>query len=81
MTDRFVRDITNLRPLNATDAKAAEALAGAMADWDEAALAAYRAAVLDELKAHPKGRMPAFLAVELAALRAVDASEPVRRSA
>ena len=76
MTDRFVREITNLRPLNATDAKAVGALAGAMAGWDDAALAAYRAAVLDELKSHVKGPLPAFLAVELAALRAVE-PEPI----
>jgi hypothetical protein len=84
MANRFVCDITNVRPLNATDEKAAEALAGAMAGWDEAALAAYRAAVLDELAAHRKGPMPAFLAVELAALRAVASAadpEPIRRSA
>ena len=84
MTDRLVRDITNVRQLNATDAKAAEALAGAMAGWDEAALAAYRAAVLDERATQRKGPLPAFLAVELAALRAVASTgdpEPIRRSA
>ncbi len=52
-----------------------------MAGWDEAALAAYRAAVFDELKAHAKGRLPAFLAVELAALRAVAAPDLAAQSA
>ena len=60
--------------LSDPDQGAVEALAAAMADWDAADLADYRASVLDEL-AKLRGRSPhGFLAVELAALSAVGAA-------
>ena len=74
--DRVVdRPSAALERLPVPDLSAVEALAAAMADWDTADLVAYRSSVLDEL-AKLGGRQPrGFLAVELAALSAVGASD------
>ena len=61
------------RRLPAADQSAAEALVAAMAGWNAADLAAYRASVLEEC-ARRCGQAEGFLAVELAALAAVEVS-------
>lgn len=66
---RAPADLDLLPPV---DRPAAEALVATMARWDAAELEAYRSAVIEELSALGKGRVAGFLAVELAALSAVD---------
>ena len=63
--------LTVLDQLSAGDLPAAEALAATMSGWTAADLAAYRAAVLDEVTALGGRPVRGFLAVEVAALLAV----------
>ena len=71
-------DLANLAGAFATlerlpddDQPAAEALAATMSRWTAADLAAYRAAVLDEVAALASRPVRGFLAVEVTALLAV----------
>lgn len=66
----------DLDRLPSADRTAAEALVATMVRWDAAELEAYRSAVNEELSARGKGRIDGFLAVELAALSAVDGHAP-----
>lgn len=62
----------DLDVLPSADRPAAEALVATMAGWDASELEAYRTSVIADLSALGKGRVGGFLAVELAALSAVD---------
>ena len=63
--------LATLEQLPADDLPTAEALAATMSGWTAADLAAYRAAVLDEVSALGGRPVRGFLAVEVAALLAV----------
>jgi hypothetical protein len=70
------RAIAAAERLAADDRSAAEALIAAMSGWDATELAEYRTAVLAELAALGDRPVDGFLAVEVAALCAVEVGEP-----